>query len=192
MADTGIAAHSPSRIALARAARLTTTGLEDGLVPHLLVDGADHQALLPAVRQLHARRVSDGVVAGSQPSFLLGYPFLVQRIVAPFEPRNRTWEPSVYVQDDWRATSWLTLNLGLRYEVFTPLKEAEDRLSNLDLDTGKILVAGQNGVSRTAGLKTDWSNVAPRVGFAATLGSTAIRGGWDLPYYAATTPPSRS
>ena len=57
----------------------------------------------------------------------------------------------MYVQDDWRATSWLTVNLGLRYDVFTPFTEEEDRLSNLDLTTPRVLVTGAM-VSRTAGV----------------------------------------
>ena len=75
----------------------------------------------------------------------------------------------MYVQDDWRATSWLTVNLGLRYDVFTPFTEEENRLSNLDLTTPRVLVAGRDGVSRTAGVSTDYGNIGPRLGFAATL-----------------------
>ena len=90
----------------------------------------------------------------------------------------------MFVQDDWRATSWLTLNLGVRYDVFTPFTEENNQLSNFDPATGKMLVAGQNGVSQTAGVKTDYSNVAPRVGFSATLPhSMVLRGGFGLAYF---------
>jgi hypothetical protein len=96
-------------------------------------------------------------------------------------------EPSVYVQDDWRATSWLTVNLGLRYDVFTPFTEEEDRLSNLDLTTPRVLVAGRDGVSRNAGVETDYGNIGPRVGFAATLPRTAVvRGGYGVTYFPST------
>jgi len=44
-----------------------------------------------------------------------------------------------YVQDDWRATSSLTLNLGVRYEAFTPWVEKDDRQVNFDLTTGEVL-----------------------------------------------------
>jgi hypothetical protein len=89
----------------------------------------------------------------------------------------------MYAQDDWRATSWLTLNLGVRYDVFTPFTEEEDRLSNLDLSAARVMVAGRDGVSRTAGVKTDWSNIGPRLGFAATLSdSMVLRGGYGVTY----------
>lgn len=95
-------------------------------------------------------------------SFLLGYPATVARTHTLFDPHYRTTEPSVYVQDDWRATSWLTLNAGVRYDVFTPLTEEGNHLSNIDITALKLLVAGENGVSESAGVKTDTSNLAPR------------------------------
>jgi Carboxypeptidase regulatory-like domain len=117
-------------------------------------------------------------------SFLLGYPSQVVRAHNPFEPKYHTNEPSVYAQDDWRATSWLTLNLGVRYDVFTPLTEESNTLANFDPATGTILAADHNGVSRTAGISTDYSNIAPRLGFAATLpGGTVLRGGYGLSYF---------
>src|SRR3989441_6748230 len=73
-------------------------------------------------------------------SFLLGYPTTEQRTHFPIHPLNRSQEPSVYIQDDWRASSWLTLNLGLRYEIFTPVTEAKNRISAFDPALGKIVV----------------------------------------------------
>src|SRR5256885_12198384 len=44
--------------------------------------------------------------------------------------------------------------------------------------------SGQNGVSNTAGVATDYSNVAPRLGFSATLPhALVVRGGWGLAYF---------
>jgi outer membrane receptor protein involved in Fe transport len=117
-------------------------------------------------------------------SFLLGYPQQASRIVSLFYPHYNTKEPFVYVQDDWRATSNLTVNLGLRYDVFTPFTEQDDHLVNVDLATSTILVAGRNGVSRTANIKTDYSNLAPRLGFSATLpAKMVLRGGYGLSYF---------
>ena len=117
-------------------------------------------------------------------SFLLGYPTDVRRLYTPGSPVYHTDESSAYVQDDWRATSWLTVNLGVRYDVFGPLTEKDDHLSNFVPAEGKLLVAGQDGVGRTAGVKTDFSNIGPRLGFSSTLPhQMVLRGGWGLAYY---------
>jgi len=121
-------------------------------------------------------------------SLLLGYPSAVVRALNPFDPNYHTNEPAVYAQDDWRATSWLTLNLGVRYDVFTPFTEEGNRLANFDPATGKMLVAGVNGVSRTAGVKTDYTDFAPRLGFAATVTpQTVVRGGYGITYFPGNT-----
>lgn len=117
-------------------------------------------------------------------SFLLGYPTDVRRLYTPGMPRYRANEPSVYVQDDWRATSWLTVNMGVRYDVFGAFSEEDNRLSNFVPAERKLLVAGQDGVSRTAGVKNDFTDIAPRFGFSASLPhQMVLRGGWGLAYY---------
>jgi hypothetical protein len=132
-------------------------------------------------------RNAAGAGGHAMASFLLGLPSQVQRSHTPMEPFYHVQEPSVYVQDDWRATSWLTVNLGLRYDVFTPFTEEQDRLSNLDLDAPRVLLAGRDGVSRTAGVSTDRGNIGPRFGFAATLPRTSVlRGGYGLTYFPST------
>ena len=95
------------------------------------------------------------------------------RNVNLFVPDYRSWEPSAFAQDTWKATHWLTLIYGLRYDVFTPFTEAHNHISNFDFNSAiagaspdaALQVAKVNGVSATAGIKTDYSNVAPRVGF---------------------------
>jgi len=101
-----------------------------------------------------------------------------------FPPYYQTWEPSVYVQDDWHIASSLTLNLGVRYDVYTPFTEKNDHISNFDPTTATIIQAGVNGVGRTAGVKTDYTNLAPRMGFAYSPGrGTVIRGGFGLAFF---------
>ncbi len=132
-------------------------------------------------------RSATGAGGHALASFLLGMPSQVQRSHTPFEPFYHVQEPSVYAQDDWRVTSWLTVNMGLRYDLFTPFTEEEDRLSNLDIETPRVLVAGRDGVSRTAGVAADRGNFGPRFGFAATLTSTTVlRGGYGLTYFPST------
>jgi hypothetical protein len=102
------------------------------------------------------------------------------------------WETSVYVQDDWRARSWLTVNLGLRCDIFTPYTDASgnQQFSCFDPNTATLLTAKQNGVSATCNVKTDFLNLAPRFGFAANLGhDTVLRGGYALVYFNDQTGP---
>jgi hypothetical protein len=105
-------------------------------------------------------------------------------------PGYRSWEPYVYVQDDWRATTKLTLNLGLRYDVFTPFTEAHGKYSNFDINTLSSGIGANNFIlgsqSATVGVSTDYHDFAPRVGFAySILPKTVLRGGFSISYYPA-------
>ena len=114
-------------------------------------------------------------------SFLLGYPSVTQRTHFPIHPRNRSNEPAIYIQDDWRVTDWLTLNLGLRYEVYTPITEADNQMAAFRPEVGGIVVASDDDPS--VGVKTDYSNIGPRVGFSATApGRMVFRGGFGMTY----------
>ena len=102
-------------------------------------------------------------------------------------PHFRSWEIGGYIQDNWRATRWLTLNLGARYEVFTPFTEVNGQISNFDTATGYVVspvLSGANHGTSTANIKTDLSNISPRLGFAASLGrGMVLRGGFGLSYF---------
>jgi Carboxypeptidase regulatory-like domain len=113
-----------------------------------------------------------------------------------FTPNYRSWEPGFFAQDSWKARPWLTINYGLRYDIYTPFTEADGRISNFDPATNQLLVpahelavltaqgvntTGIVGSSNTAGLNTTYSNFEPRIGFAATLGhGTVLRGGFGI------------
>lgn len=104
---------------------------------------------------------------------------------------------SFYIQDDWRITSKLTLNLGLRYEVETPRYEKDDRLDWFDFDAVNPLSDMVEGVGTLMGglrfaavdgnprrhFDTDSNNWAPRLGFAYQANSkTVVRAGSGLFY----------
>lgn len=131
-----------------------------------------------------------GSGGNSLASLLLGYPSQIQRTLSLVTQQYRMWENGVYMQDDWRLTSWLTLNVGLRWDVFTPFTEKNNNLSNFDptdpalLATARVQVAGQNGVSDTVNIPTEYHDFQPRVGFAATVArGLVVRGGFASTYY---------
>ncbi len=106
---------------------------------------------------------------------------------------GRTWEPSAYIQDDWRATKSLTLNLGIRYDIYTPTTDRDGDISNFDLNTDLVVspkLLGPNASGPTAGVITDYKDISPRIGFAYSLNRSdvvlrnmVIRGGVGLSYF---------
>ena len=119
---------------------------------------------------------------------LLGYP-TVTLLAANDNPQElRTTAVNVFVQDDWRVTTRLTVNAGLRYEFNKPPVDADDRMAIFDQATATLRPVGQDGVPR-AGIGADWNNLAPRVGASWLLrddGSWLLRGGYGI-YYDAST-----
>ena len=84
---------------------------------------------------------------------------------------------AAFVQDDWRITSTLTINLGLRYEDHTPWTEIHDRMVNFGLFSGAIELAGQGGNSRAlVNSYNGIGNYQPRVGFAWSPGFMGGKG----------------
>lgn len=97
---------------------------------------------------------------------------------------GRRWKINrPFVEDDWRVTPSLVLNLGVAYDMTTPITEAHGRMANYVPATGQLLIAGKNGVSNSAGVKMDWTTVEPRIGATwKVLGSdkTVIRAGFAM------------
>jgi hypothetical protein len=71
-----------------------------------------------------------------------------------------------FVEDDWRVTSSLTLNLGLAWDLTTPITEVHNRMADYipSLTGGTLLIAGKNGVSRSAGINMFKDAYEPRLG----------------------------
>jgi hypothetical protein len=124
----------------------------------------------------------NGSVPQSLASFLMGAPTVIARQMPLYFNYMRTWEPDVFVQDDWRVTRWLTLNLGLRWEYFGPITNPRLQRANFDLQTLTMRVASSG--DKSAGVRPDYKDFGPRIGFAASLGhSMVVRGGYGISYY---------
>jgi hypothetical protein len=127
-----------------------------------------------------------GVAAGD---FLEGLASTAARSYYITSPVYLTWEPNVYLQDDWRVRHWLTLNLGIRYDIFTPYTERRGRISNFNPATGLIdgpSIPGAQQSGPTALSPTPYKDISPRFGFAATLSHNfVVRGGFGLTFYPA-------
>jgi hypothetical protein len=88
-----------------------------------------------------------------------------------------------YVQDDWRISTRLTLNLGLRYELATPQWVDGNQLANFNPATNSLIYARGGSIYNRALVHMNTKNFAPRFGFAFSADSrTAIRGGYALSY----------
>jgi hypothetical protein len=128
--------------------------------------------------------------AGYGPAdFFLGLPNTIGRGVST----GKTWTQTdnivgLYAEDTWKVTERLTLNLGLRYQLFTPWVEVNNQQSNYDFATGAVELAGQDGASRSLynGVYGG-KDFEPRLGFAwtpAILGNhTVVRGAFTISSY---------
>ncbi|MCC6345134.1 MAG: TonB-dependent receptor [Bryobacterales bacterium] len=114
--------------------------------------------------------------------FMLGIPRSVTGAEALIRAQARNWKYGAYFMDDWHVTPRLTLNLGVRYQLATVVKDPRGALRSLDpSDQTKLYPA--LGVS--AGLYDgDHNNIAPRVGFAWRPfdTKTVFRGGYGIYY----------
>jgi hypothetical protein len=142
--------------------------------------------------------------------FILGIPFTASRVVGKGVETGRSWWHGYYLQDDWKVSRKLTVNLGVRYEYVSPLVDNLNRRSTFwpltnDYNTGitpEVLVADPSycttttrpcagvgdvlhlgGVSERAAYRADRNNFAPRFGFAYSMNEkTVIRGGYGMFY----------
>jgi len=142
---------------------------------------------------------------------LLGIPRQTSRNLGDTRNPIFTTNTSIYAQDDWKVTPRLTFNLGLRYEINTPLTSSSDRLSTFDPTTGAIIIAGNPSVRRDISrpdqfdpdiqrleqgiqfinlgkrkiYNGDHNNFAPRMGFAYRMignDRLVMRGGYGIFY----------
>jgi len=128
--------------------------------------------------------IGSGATTGNElASFLLGYASLIEQDFLLAWVGLRGIESGLYFADDWRVNKRLTLNLGFRWDYYSPYVEVADRIANFDVDTTTVKIAGRDGVDRRTGIERDLRNFAPRFGFAYQAAQhTVVRGGFGLFY----------
>jgi hypothetical protein len=119
-------------------------------------------------------------------TLLLGYTTGGARgfLLEPYDMTN--YEHSFFVQDDWKLSDRVTVNLGLRYDIFVPDTEKDDRLVNFDPAGLKLVYAGEDGTDRRVNKQIDWGNVAPRLGVAWDVTGDArnvVRAGYGRAFF---------
>jgi len=113
---------------------------------------------------------------------LLGLPTLSLLGVNDNRQALRTWAVNGFLQDDWRPTPRLAINLGVRYEFNAPPYDADNRMRILNLSSLQLQTVGTDGVSRS-GLHGDSNDVAPRAGVSWDMtgnGVWLVRGGYGI------------
>jgi hypothetical protein len=129
--------------------------------------------------------VPQGLLIG-EADFVLGLPTDLGRGVSTGTWGHRSTVFGVYIQDDWRASNSLTLNLGIRWEYHSPWVEVADRQSNFGMFSGQLMLSGQDGNGRSL-YKPFKKDFQPRVGFAYTPGmlkkKVVLRGAFTISSY---------
>ncbi len=149
--------------------------------------------------QIRKEQNNNSLVGGARPLYSFSGLFNLANGTPIFESINadprtglpadaqRYFRTSIYagfIQDDWKLRSNLTLNIGLRYEYFTPLRETQDRIANLSFSSGDLM--NSKIVTSDQLFEPDRNNFAPRFGFAWSPGALdqkfVVRGGFGVSY----------
>ena len=108
-------------------------------------------------------------VANALASFLLDWPAVVQRDLKVIDqPGTKHMGTFAFVHDKWQARSNVTVDLGLRWEYYSPLEGLEGRgsLANYDPATNTIRVSGYGTTDNALNVKKNFKNFAPRTGIS--------------------------
>jgi hypothetical protein len=119
-------------------------------------------------------------------SFLLGLVGTPSKSVQNELMTAREWQHSLYLRDRWTPNDKLTLDIGLRYELYPIMHRADGRgVDRLDLTTLDVLIAGRGGNPQNNGMKMSWNNLAPRLGAIYRINdATVFRTGYGITYNA--------
>jgi len=112
-------------------------------------------------------------------ALVLGLPSVRQKDVQETEMTGREWQHAFYATDRFQVGSKLTLNVGLRFEMYPLMKRADRGIERLDLNTYEVLLGGLGSTPEDVGIKVKKFYVAPRLGAAYRLNDdTVLRAGY--------------
>ena len=109
-------------------------------------------------------------------SYLQGSPSRGSIALGNIQYRKRDWDYAFFAQDDWRATTRLTVNLGLRWEYASPLTDVDNLFGGFNPTTGLV---------QSPTINPDYRDFSPRVGLAWDVrgnGKTVVRSAFSLMY----------
>jgi hypothetical protein len=117
-------------------------------------------------------------------SFLLDVPNQAGRDINTYFPAYRQWWFFTFAGDKWQVTPKLTLDLGLRWELYPPAKPKNSGgFSNYDPTTNSLVIAGIGNNPSNLGMQTQYHYFAPRTGFAYRITEkTVLHGGFGISY----------
>lgn len=114
--------------------------------------------------------------------YLMGFPSLIQGTQMLDWGRQADVYFGAFFQDDWKLSKKLTLNFGLRYDLYTQPIDIRNRGGLFDLDKARFAVPGADGYTRAI-VDGDHNNIGPRAGFAYQAGRRwVMRGGYGIFY----------
>jgi hypothetical protein len=123
-------------------------------------------------------------IANDMASFLLDIPYQESRDFSTYFPALRQTQIFSYIGDTWQVTGRLTVNLGLRWEIYTaPTPHFPGGFSNYNPSTNNLDIAGIGNVPMNEGFNTRLGYFSPRTGIAYRLtDKTVIRSGFGRSY----------
>lgn len=123
-----------------------------------------------------ARDYADGLFGATEYTQLTNVFFVDQRL----------WMAAGFVEDDWKATPKLTLNLGLRYDFASPPTEGQNRMANFNpAGSGSLNFAKSGSLNDRSLVQPNAADFAPRFGVSYSLNpNLVLHGGYGI-YYTA-------